>query len=310
MRPRFASDPRDKVYALLGLHSNIPNQAAPIIPQYDVDLNELYSQIVSYNIASTKNLEVLGHAMESNLEHQLPSWVPDWSCHQVGSLYQNNRLLRYHLFNSCGCHEVSWQIYNGRTLQLRGLKYATIQDVGAVCDAATANHWLPEEALWIRKQQLSPSSPVDYQILNVLLNDCFSTNDEDAADRRATAVDYQVAQNSLAWFGNDQRFQDTSQDIANQTFTSSICQRKFFITSNGSLGLGPPEMQVGDEVWIVYGGLTPLILRPKEDYSFHPPNSEVGQRCHRFVGDSYICGIMDGEAAGGLEENSVNVFLV
>jgi hypothetical protein len=52
----------------------------------------------------------------------------------------------------------------------------------------------------------------------------------------------------------------------------------------------------------------PLIFRPNEE-SFRPPSSETGQKCHTFVGDSYIYGIMDGEAASDLEENSVDVFL-
>jgi hypothetical protein len=114
----------------------------------------------------------------------------------------------------------------------------------------------------------------------------------------------------LKWFANDEPFPtDERPDLANQIATPSISQRKFFITSNGSVGLGPPEMQVGDEVWIVHGGRMPLIFRQNEE-SFRPSNSETDQKCHTFVGDSYIYGIMDGEAASALEENSVDVFLV
>ena len=71
-RPRSASDPRDKVYSLLSLENN-PNRDAPIIPHYDVDLNSLYSQVVKNSIASTESLEVLRHALKSNLENELPS---------------------------------------------------------------------------------------------------------------------------------------------------------------------------------------------------------------------------------------------
>jgi hypothetical protein len=112
----------------------------------------------------------------------------------------------------------------------------------------------------------------------------------------------------LEWFANDERFPtDETHDLANQIATSSISQRKF-ITSNGSL-VGPPEIQVEGEVRIVHGGRMPLIFRPNEQ-SFRPVNSETGQKCHTFVGDSYIYGIMDGEAASDLEGNSVDVFLV
>jgi hypothetical protein len=62
-------------------------------------------------------------------------------------------------------------------------------------------------------------------------------------------------------------------------------------------------MQVGDEVWIVHGGRMPLIFCSDEE-SYRPPNSEANQKCHKFVGDSYIYSIMDGEAARDLEANS------
>jgi hypothetical protein len=180
------------------------------------------------------------------------------------------------------------------------MKYDTIQHIGVVCDTAPANSWLLEAVKWIKEILPSQSSPIEDQILN----------DFEADDRRATAEDYEVARNWLEWFATDDPFStDEKHDLANQVATSSVSQRKFFIISNGSLGLGPPEMQVGDEIWIVHGGRMPLIFRPKEE-SFCPPNSETDQKCHTFVGDSYIYGIMDGEAAGALAENSVDVFLV
>jgi hypothetical protein len=188
------------------------------------------------------------------------------------------------------------------------MKYDTIKHIGVVCDTAQANSWLLEAVKWITERLASQSSPIEEQIPNVLLNDYFSTNDFEADDRKATAEVYKVARNWLEWFANDEPFPtDERHDLANQIATSSISQRKFFITSNGSLGLGPPEMQVGDEVWIVHFVRMTLIFRPNEE-SFRPPSSEADQKRHTFVGDSYIYGIMDGEAASELEVNAVDVF--
>ena len=36
-----------------------------------------------------------------------------------------------------------------------------------------------------------------------------------------------------------------------------------------ALRLRPPEMQVGDEVWIVHSVRMPLIFRPNEDHFAH-----------------------------------------
>jgi hypothetical protein len=66
---------------------------------------------------------------------------------------------------------------------------------------------------WIKEILSSQSSPIEDQILNVLLNDCFSTNDFEAGDRRATAKDYEVARNWLEWFANDEPFPTTKGTI-------------------------------------------------------------------------------------------------
>jgi len=143
IRPRSASDPRDKVYSLLGLENN-SNRDASIIPQLWCRLKLTVLASRKNSIASTKNLEVLGHALESNFENELPSWVPDWSCPQLGGPHQRNRLIRHDLFNACASHAICWQIYHDRTLQLRGMKYDTIQHIGVICDTAPANSWLLE----------------------------------------------------------------------------------------------------------------------------------------------------------------------
>lgn len=57
------------------------------------------------------------------------------------------------------------------------------------------------------------------------------------------------------------------------------------IAETGFLGFVPKEAFIGDEVYVLFGGGMPYILRPTaEDKEF------------QFVGDCYVHGIMDGEA--------------
>ena len=65
--------------------------------------------------------------------------------------------------------------------------------------------------------------------------------------------------------------------------------RRPFLTDSGHLGSSCESTQAGDEVWIVSGCPVPLVLRNSADH-------EGG---HTLVGESYVHGVMNGEAAEG-----------
>jgi hypothetical protein len=58
------------------------------------------------------------------------------------------------------------------------------------------------------------------------------------------------------------------------------------ITENGFLGPVPKGAFIGDEVYALFGGDVPYILRPTAE-----------DKESQFVGHCYVHGIMDGEAA-------------
>jgi hypothetical protein len=64
--------------------------------------------------------------------------------------------------------------------------------------------------------------------------------------------------------------------------------RRFILTENGYMGLAPMSTKKGDCVCIFLGGRTPFVIRPT-----------TRKRC-RLIGESYIHGIMDGEAMENL----------
>ena len=68
------------------------------------------------------------------------------------------------------------------------------------------------------------------------------------------------------------------------------------MTENGYMGLGSPK--VGDEVWVLFGGDLPFILRPGPDDS-----------SHTLIGDCYVQGIMNGEAMIDLKKKRRTVVL-
>ena len=64
--------------------------------------------------------------------------------------------------------------------------------------------------------------------------------------------------------------------------------RTMFRTKNGLLGVGPAKCQPGDQVIVLLGGNMPYIVRKAP--------SRLSRDCFTILGDSYVHGIMDGEA--------------
>jgi hypothetical protein len=66
--------------------------------------------------------------------------------------------------------------------------------------------------------------------------------------------------------------------------------RRLLITAQGFIGMARNEAQQGDIVCILLGCSIPVILRPSADHL-----------SYKLVGESYIQGVMDGEAMEGLK---------
>lgn len=84
------------------------------------------------------------------------------------------------------------------------------------------------------------------------------------------------------------------------TLARNFCfNRQFFVTSGQRMGIGPSGVQPGDCVAVIFGGGVPCVLR-RRDKGFS------------FVGESYVHGIMKGEAmeawkTGEIPEDSIEL---
>lgn len=76
-------------------------------------------------------------------------------------------------------------------------------------------------------------------------------------------------------------------DFCNDSTTATL-QIRLFKTAKGYIGLGPPRMEQGDQVCIVFGCKVPLLLREVYD-------------AYLLVGDCYVFGMMQGEMIEELE---------
>ena len=83
-RYQQASDPRDRMYGLLGLaHDEI---SSLLKPDYNEDVPAAYTRTTGAIITHGKSLYLLSQARkaaESDFLHSLPSWVPDWTTQEA-----------------------------------------------------------------------------------------------------------------------------------------------------------------------------------------------------------------------------------
>ncbi|KAF4988846.1 hypothetical protein FGRMN_9520 [Fusarium graminum] len=83
-----------------------------------------------------------------------------------------------------------------------------------------------------------------------------------------------------------------AQSIGQEVVTAS-CGRRFFITEKGRFGMGYPNIESGDRVWILSGGRTPYILkRAARDLEMVDGSVSI----YHFAGEAYVHGVMYGEA--------------
>ncbi|KAL8351254.1 hypothetical protein RB598_006165 [Gaeumannomyces tritici] len=75
--------------------------------------------------------------------------------------------------------------------------------------------------------------------------------------------------------------------------------RAFFISQKGYLGLAPSGAQVGHRVYLLQGGQVPYILQETGETVALPGRGTVP--VFKYIGDSYVHGIMNGEATVDVE---------
>ena len=129
-------DPRDKVYALLGLAADYSKEKLRLQPVYgDRSVAKTYVSAAIHILEDADDLLLLAQAEGQNFQRteHLPSWVPDWSCAKGVGL----GLVGYARFKAAGDLPRSLIIHESKmSLILRGLRLDRIVQVGESKDEA------------------------------------------------------------------------------------------------------------------------------------------------------------------------------
>ena len=288
------SDPRDRIYALRGLVSQsecIRNLA----PDYTKSSMALYRDVILRYLSMAGDLNLLAHCesgrhLSSGDTSSIPTWIPDFSYATVTKAIYGARSS----WMSTAHAAVSSQ---AEMLKTKGLVLAEVARTEPTVDSE--NEWTVATALAIQRLCTSRiyGMYMNGQTMSEVLCRTLTTNrmaDEWATLPNPDAPDIVEAKkyvNLLCDCSQNvshARYPRSNQQILFLMWVSAaLDHRKLFTATNGYIGLAPEFSRAGDNVCIILGCQTPLILRSD------------GRGTRKVIGQCYVHGVMEGEALLG-----------
>ena len=262
------SDPRDKIFALLGLFPHVLSQK--IQPRYIQSAREVYREAVIAYVECSGSLDFLSLTG--------PSWIPDWS-------------VQRRVFTTLGRHCSS-----NSTVEVTHVAPDILVATGISFDTVEAvTNPLPDDDskilemvwdLWLKGTSRSQMYPTGDPLADAC---AWTLNTGRLADRwpkesstRTTMAGARLLFQQLQEGGDVSLASGARLEKAVVAVGSTL-----FKTAKGFLGMSLQEVKVGDRVSILLGCAMPTILRTQ------PEGRQL------FVACVYVHGLMDGEALLG-----------
>lgn len=323
-----STDPRDRIFALLGISNLLYGQGPQKQLGFEIDYTksvaEIFQSFTISMIAKNYDLRVLGTRRPNRIfdDKDLGSWCPDWASLDdgVSLLYKQHQwsgnMMQY---RACGDRTAfdAGSAQKRENLFLRGFKLDTIKSVRHTShfDSVDArlygwHHW----AVWPDDRERT-GTPRPAGEANQQRQDAFWRTVIADADANGNRHPIYLGNQFRKWYQKIVEGLDTSKDFTvdisagaeYKEFVGRVRQvtkgRSLFETStHGFLGigdedesaeLGGPQLAAGDIVAILDGGPLPVMLR-----KVHGPPEMKCKSTYRLIGDAfcYVHGMVDGEA--------------
>ncbi|CAM1505067.1 Fc.00g107040.m01.CDS01 [Cosmosporella sp. VM-42] len=277
-----SSDPRDRIYAFLGLADKDYN----IVPGYDManTIEDTLYHTARRVILHDRRLDILSQSLEKDRPEGSPSWVPDWRVP-----LERSCLLEAD-YNACGDYPavVSFPTPAGGTDNRVIRTACLIIDQLASPDTMSPPHedglvghtvtkWLPiagidlELPTWEEEKYRHTGQAMGEALLSILhLGKRWELEEEEDTEATTNSLQAQRQREIL-----DRRNKGLLETVACGDWV-------FFRSPKGFMGVADSRSTYTDYIVIVLGASVPYILRKEE-------------RGYRLVGEVYVHGVMEGE---------------
>ncbi|KAL8692679.1 MAG: hypothetical protein Q9218_002352 [Villophora microphyllina] len=281
------TDPRDRVHALLHILHHT-DRTIGLTADYEKTTYDVFRDTTLRFLDRRGELNFLEYCeLSDDIGSKKPSWVPDWSKPKASSAIWSSRAAfgtraRAHIINQ------GW-------LNVIGVLVAEVSFVEDASFFVPSSHSTISQSVianiftrLLKDIRLSLPQTEEAVIINVF---CRTLCTNRFADLFIPASsNYPIRDQSVDYLTSVISTSVESQALPHHLLDQmlrSVRGRCLFTTKEGGMGLSPKAAKVGDQVAVVLGCQTPLVLRRNS------------RGIHTVVGGCYIDGTMDGEALLG-----------
>ena len=289
-RDCIASDPKDKIYGLLGMLKAEDRKRFTV--DYRKTTAAVYTDAMRYFLSIGAGLSLLDTGCFFPNDSSFPdllSWVPDFT---AKTDYVNFLPEGAEYANSKSREPSAYVLDDHRTLVAEAVMLGSIESVVFFGEDAVAM-W---EQLGDLKA-LSDEPPIEHHAIFTELSMKeplwrVLVANQDKPPMLGIPDAWSHAFTFLTGPDKDTLWERAAQGTLEEGTMQYLRQLyevlkegAFFKCCNGLIGIGSPGLATGDEVSFWIGAAVPYVLRPFEI---------EGKRYHKYVGPSYVGGVMDG----------------
>jgi hypothetical protein len=281
--PFRASDPRDKVYSLLGLAADRDELGLSV--DYACTAEKLYTRVATAILKKSPDIEFLYNNLDKK-SLSLPSWVPDWSTWRFGS---HGTVSRHRLYAASAYTAPEMRV-SGDELEVTGCLVSKISQLGDRIGypygkddesrVTARDNWLKEQRKLLQQIEPYPGGMALEEVLWRTLIGNITFHGEVAGK------DYQAYYEAHVNHGSESSAAE--KNMARQ-YVDNVRRRSRYsrlaIAARGYFGAIPQDAQVGDWICMFHGGQHLFVVR------------ENGAN-FTYLGPAYIQGLMHGEVLG------------
>ena len=284
------SDPRDKIFAVLSLA--LESETRGLDPDYSKPAEAVFQDLVLHFTSNLQSLNILSFCelRDDTGGMRLPTWVPDWTVRRLSETIP--------LSASCRYSKPRVRYQDGKVLAATGVHVAVIKCVQTLPQPAGPEEKLYNDvvenavrAIIVPKIESLSLVERDAAVISLCRTFCcnmFADLYSPPNSNLASLEDCRKSIYRIVEVTGDTALElSPVERVVVARLRASIKGRSFFTTVDGYIGLAPMATKPGDQVCVLLGCQTPLVLRPWEGGYY-----EV-------VGDCYIDGFMEGAACRG-----------